>query len=136
MSRHLGQEYVLSLVREKFWLIKARSGVPKVLRDCATYKRVYAKPSVQTMANLSVERVLPNEPPFSHVGVDYFGPLCINVGLCRVKRYCCLFTCLSTRTIHIEVSSNLETDSFINALQRFVCRRGLPVDILQSDRFC
>ena len=49
-----------------------------------------------------------------------------------VKRYGCIFTCLRIRAIHIEVIQSLDTDSFINALQRFICRRGEPKE-LRSD---
>ena len=50
----------------------------------------------------------------------------------EVKRYGCIFTCLTTRAVHNEVSFTLDTDSFINALQRFVARRGQP-KIIRSD---
>ncbi|CAB3981867.1 PREDICTED: uncharacterized protein LOC107341021, partial [Paramuricea clavata] len=42
------------------------------------------------------------------------------------KRYICLFTCLVTRAVHLEVAFSLETDSLIMYLQRFVARRGNP----------
>ena len=29
------------------------------------------------MADLPKDRVTPNEPPFTYVGVDYFGPLVV-----------------------------------------------------------
>jgi hypothetical protein len=49
-----------------------------------------------------------------------------------VKRYGVLFTCLVTRAIHIEVAHSLDTESFINALRRFIARRGKP-DEIRSD---
>lgn len=129
VSGHAGREYVLSLIQERFWLIRARSSVRKMPRECLTCKRLFCKPEVQKMADLPHDRVTPSKPPFTFVGVDYFGPVMIKVGRSQVKRYGCIFTCLAIRAIHIEVSSTLETDSFINALQRFVSRRGLPEEI-------
>ena len=39
------------------------------------------------------------------------------------------FTCLVLRAIHIEVSHTLDTSSFINALRRFIARRGAVIEI-------
>jgi len=58
-----------------------------------------------------------------------FGPFIVKRGRSELKRYGCLFTCLAIRAVHIEVVQSLETDSFIQALQRFICRRGQPTVI-------
>ena len=84
------------------------------------------------MADLPKERITPS-PPFTYSGVDYFGPFYIKQGRKDVKRYGVLFTCLASRAVHIETADTLETDSFINALRRFVARRG-PVREVRSDQ--
>ena len=63
-------------------------------------------------------------PPFTHTGTDLFGPFYVRNGRKECKRYGVIFTCLACRAIHIEVAFTLETDSFINALRRFIARRG------------
>ena len=78
------------------------------------------------------DRVTPGEPAFTSVGIDYFGPIAVKRGRGREKRYGCLFTCLSSRAVHIDVAESLDTDSFLNCLQRFIARRGLP-DLIRSD---
>ena len=82
----------------------------------------------QIMANLPISR-LSIEPPFTYCGVDLFGPLLVKEGRKELKRYGVLFTCLSLRAVHIEVASSLETDSFLQALRRFVARRGAVREI-------
>ena len=72
------------------------------------------------------------KPPFTYVGVDCFSPFLVRRGRSVVKRYGVLFTCLVTRAIHIEVAHSLDTESFINALRRFIARRGKP-DEIRSD---
>ena len=48
------------------------------------------------------------------------------------KRNGCLFTCLVTRGVHLEVAHSLSTDSFIMCLPRFIARRGKPA-VIYSD---
>ena len=83
------------------------------------------------MAELPKDRLTP-APPFTFTGVDFFGPYLIKEGRKELKRYGCLFTCLVSRAIHIETANSLETDSFIQALRRFISRRG-PVREIRSD---
>ena len=85
------------------------------------------------MVNFPKERLIPDKPPFTFVGVDYFGLIDVRQGRPLVKRYRCLFTCLTMRVVHIEVAHFLDTDSMINALRRFISIRGCPEQI-RSDR--
>ena len=125
-SRHSGTEHVLSLVRQQYWIVNGRTLVKRVLRQCVPCRRLKGKPCSQRMADLPADRLCPEEPPFTYVGIDCFGPFYVKRGRSREKRYGCLFTCLAIRAIHLEVLHSLEADSFINALVRFGARRGYP----------
>jgi hypothetical protein len=129
LSGHSGREHVLALIRQRFWIISGRTAVGRVLSKCYDCRRRTAPPSMQRMADLPKDRVTPNRPPFTFVGVDYFGPFMVTRGRSLVKRYGCVFTCLTTRAIHIEVAHSMDTSSFINALLRFTSRRGNPEEI-------
>ena len=129
---HMGQESVLSALRERYWIIKGRSAVRKVITRCLECQKKRCKPGKQLMADLPKDRVTPYKPPFTAVGVDYFGPLEVKQRRSRVKRYGCIFTCLAVRAVHIEIAHSLDTDSMINALRRFISIRGCP-EIIRSD---
>ena len=70
---------------------------------------------------------------FTNVRVDYFGPFNVKIGRRNEKRWCCLFTCLTVRVVHIEVVTNLDTDSCLNAILRFIARRGKPSTIISDN---
>ena len=81
------------------------------------------------MASVPEDRITPSKPPFTYVGVDCFGPFEACRGRSNIKRYGVLFTCLVVRAVHIEVAHSLDTESFINALRRFIARRGQPEEM-------
>ena len=62
-----------------------------------------------------------------------FGPLEVKQGRSHAKRYGCLFTCLVTGAVHIEIAYSLDTDSMINATRRFISVHGYPEQI-RSDQ--
>ena len=130
---HQGVECTLSYLREHFWITKARSRIKRLISTCVTCKKLRGKPLVQKMADLPEVRVQCDKPPFNAVGIDCFGPFYVRIGRSEVKRYGCLFTCLSTRAIHLEKLCYMNTDSFINALRRFISRRGSPAKIYSDN---
>ena len=91
------------------------------------------------MADLPPERLSYLQPPFSFTGVDYFGPVTVKRGYRtrslsgHNKKYVCLFTCLTFRTIHLELCEDMSTDSFIMTLRRFMSRRGYPLKTMSDN---
>ena len=124
INGHCGQNHLMALLREKYWIIRANGIVKRVIRKCVHCKMLSLKPMTQEMASLPSIRVSSTDPVFTYTGADCFGPFLIKQGRSEVKKYGLIFTCLSVRAVHIEILDTLETDSFINALRRFVARRG------------
>ena len=129
---HSGLNHTLSLVTQHYWIVKGTSAVKRILRQCAHCRLRNAKPGQQIMAELPRQRLGLEMHPFTFTGVDFFGPFLVRYKRSEVKRYGCLFTCLTTRAVHLELAEDLSTDAFINVLRRFVCRRG-PVTNIYSD---
>ena len=129
---HVGALHTLSSLRERFWIIRGHSTVKKVIRECFHCRRWYSKPVEQLMASIPDERMMAYEPPFTAVGIDYFGPFLVKRGRSTEKRYGCIFTCLTIRAVHLEVAHSLDMDSFLLTFLRFVARRRCP-KIVYSD---
>ena len=129
---HMGRNAVLAQLRKKYWIPKAGALIKRILSRCVVCRRYRVTACKQKMSDLPSERVVADKPPFAHTGMDYFGPIDIKRGRSVVKRYGVIFTCMNSRAIHLEVAHSLNTDSCVNAIRRFVARRG-SVESIRSD---
>ena len=73
------------------------------------------------------------QKPFATTGVDYFGPLEVKLLRRTMKSWCCMFTCLVTRAVHIEVVNSLDTEACLAAITRFIARRGRPATMISDN---
>lgn len=124
---HTGHNTTHYLILQRFWILSAKRVIRKCLSKCIKCFKTQPKSLEPYMSDLPVYRV--NQvKPFSIVGVDFGGPFRIKLGQHRGakmdKAYLCLFVCLATKAVHLEVVSTLSADGFIAALRRFVARRG------------
>jgi len=107
-----------------------------VIRSCVTCRRLEGHSyDPVPPPDLPVERVS-EDPPFSHVGVDFAGPLYIRAKQAedeQEKVYVCLFTCTATRAVHLELTRDIGVDTFLLDLHRFAARRGFPATITSDN---
>ena len=129
---HSGRGITLNEVRSRYWIINANSAVRNYISTCVQCRKLRASKGEQKMADLPKDSLI-SAAPFTYCGVDYFGHCLVKEGRKELKRYGVLFTCLSSRAIHLESANSLETDSFLNALRRFIARRG-PVRQIRSNQ--
>ncbi|XP_055613292.1 uncharacterized protein LOC129759791 [Uranotaenia lowii] len=122
---HAGCQLLLSTIRLKFWPLGGRDLCRKVIHKCLICFR--AKPNLQQqfMSQLPKTRITISKP-FTNTGVDYFGPVYIRQGFRKgpVKAYVAVFVCFATKAVHLELVSDQSTPRFIQALRRFIARRG------------
>ena len=133
-NRHAGVNHVLADTRTRFWIVNGREAVKAHGRGCLFCNKRRAKPAIQVMAPLPEARVRVPLRAFSHCGVDLFGTFHTRVGRrATAKRYGCIFTCLSTRAVHLEMVNSLEADSFLLAFSRIAVRRGRPLEVTSDN---
>lgn len=133
---HSGLETIVNEIRQSLWLVKLRSSIKNVLKNCPKCKINKAKPAAPSTGDLPHARLAHHARPFTFTGLDYFGPMSVTVGRHKEKRYGALFTCMTSRAIHIELVYSLSADSAIAALRRFICRRGYPKEIWSDNATC
>ncbi|KRX86447.1 hypothetical protein T4E_10538 [Trichinella pseudospiralis] len=131
---HAGTTHTLAILRQQYWVLKGRTQVKKVIRHCFACRRAVARPIQPRMAALPSSRVV-EAAAFAHTGMDFAGPLLIRVGKrATSKCYVCLFTCMASRAVHLELVPQMTTARVMQALRRFIARRGRP-ETIQSDNF-
>ena len=94
-----------------------------------------ARTAEQIMAPLPEVRTKTPLRAFARCSVDYGGSYLTKQGRgqTRHKRYMCLFTCLLTHAVHLEMSYALDADSFLNSFSRMASRRGLPIEMVSDN---
>ena len=137
-TKHQGRHLTEGAIRSGgYWIIGAKKLISSLVHKCVVCRKLRGKTEHQITAELPTDRVAPG-PPFSYVGVDVFGPWQIvsrrtRGGTAQSKRWAVLFTCMTTRAVHIEVIEEMSSSSFINALRRFISLRGNVIQF-RSDR--
>ena len=119
---HQGVDYLRAGVQRKYGILKLRSVLRSIHSRCIFCRKRRAQTITPLMSDLPKERLSPQSPVFWNTGVDYFGPFHVFVLRSTEKRWCFLFTCLTTRAIHIEIVSSMDTSSCIMKIERFITR--------------
>lgn len=128
--KHCPPEQLLNEVRQKFWPVSGRREAHKVTKKCI---RCFCfNPTIPNviMGDLPRERVQGYIRPITFADVDYAGSFQVRESRRRgrvhiSKGYVAVFTCFNTKAVHLELVTELTTQAFFAALQRFTARRGI-----------
>ena len=135
-SLHGGYQLTLRNLRTTYWIVKGPQAMKRVITRFVICKRYNAHIGNQLMGDFPKKRVTPAFL-FENAGVDYAGPFKVRLskskGRITTKGYACIFLCMSTKAVHIEVVEDYTSDAFIAAFSRFTSRR-CHCATLQSDQ--
>lgn len=129
---HSGVRSTLAKLRTKYWIPKGRQEVKKIISACLVCKKWNCKPCSKPQQAALPEFRVTRAAPFQNSGVDFAGPLFVKGKTGMDKVYVALFTCCTTRAVHLELVQDLTAATFLRCLRRFASRRGTP-QILVSD---
>ncbi len=133
---HTGSQHTLAEIQQKYKIIRGMNLVRKTVRSCITCRRKRAKPTTQLMAPLPDFRFPQHRTdPFAATALDAAGPFYTreNKGDGTKKVYFALFTCLVYRAVHLEPLFSMTAASFLQALDRFCARRGVPARVISDN---
>jgi hypothetical protein len=106
----------------------ARSAVRAVVARCGPCRRFRALACRGPEGPLPPHRAEYHRP-FLTSGADFLGPLYVNGS----KRYVLLFTCDTTRAVHLELTASMGEADTVLAVRRFLALRGTPQRILTDN---
>ena len=147
---HAGINHTLISLRDQYWVIRSRQLVRSIVKSCFICRKYNPVRLKVQQAPIPGDRIIQTEP-FEVIGVDFTGPLLVYQGIPKIKKdpelnlkmlsydgvpckkmYICLYTCAVTRAVHLELTWDLTTESFINSFRRFTSTRGM-VRVIYSD---
>ncbi|CAG9126253.1 unnamed protein product [Plutella xylostella] len=133
---HAAPQALLYTLRETWWPVRGRDAARRTVHRCARCARLRAKPLTPLMGNLPSERISPGFA-FINTGVDYMGPVYIlnrkGRGAQTVKAYVCIFVCMATRAVNLELVGDLSTEAYLLALKRHISRYSKPNTIFSDN---
>ena len=119
LAGHAGPLYTLMQTRQQFWIIFGNGSVKHYITDCGECALQRAKPVRQILSDLPSFRVIRANKPFYICGTYLLGPIMYRQGRSDCKAWGLLFTCLSTRYLHVEIVTALDLNNFLLAFSRF-----------------
>ena len=112
-----------------YWVHHASAFIRKM--KCVTCRRFSTRPFTTPEGGLPTFRTTPQRC-FQSTGIDHFGPLLLK-GSPPQKCWVLLFSCATTRAIHLEMVDGLDTETTARGIQRFAARRGMPTFFLSDN---
>ena len=134
---HREVDTTVTFVRNDLWVVKARkiaSGIDARCKFCLVKRNKLASQQMGTLPSFRTEV----SPSFSVTCMDLFGPYeirddCVKKGPRIYKKvYGVLFTCASTRAVHLDIAVDYSTESILHTLRRLLALRG-DVRLIISD---
>ncbi|XP_028415551.1 uncharacterized protein LOC114538623 [Dendronephthya gigantea] len=107
------------------------------MSKCVICRRLEGPPYGNPEAPPLPEFRLSNELAFSKIGVDYAGPMYVKDMYSQSKDmhkvYISLYTCASSRALHLDLVPDMTSEAFVRSLERFIGRRGIPALIISDN---
>lgn len=137
LTLHGGPRLTANQIRQNYWILNVRNFARHFIFKCTICFAHKPKTLTQQMGALPFPRVNDRSRPFAATIVDYAGPFHIKAsnfrGVKSYKGYVAIFTCMSTKAVHLEAAGDMTSQTFLHAFERFIARRGYCHDIYSDN---
>lgn len=140
VTMHGGLSVNKAYLRQRFWFPRIGMAIRQYTHRCPTCIRYSKTSAEQIMGQLPSVRVSPAEP-FSRVGVDFAGPFEIRKSMGKmlplrkaaqqdyrkpntIKAWIVVYVCLVTKAVHLDVTTGLTVEEFLETFAKMTSRRG------------
>ena len=123
---HRSVAQTLAKSRSWVWIVRAKDLAKRVVNKCMVCRKQKKQLQGQQMAMLR-EEALVQCPPWTHVSLDYAGPIMIRGEVnarSRGKGWILVFVCQNTKAVCLLVTSGYDTASFLIKYEEFRARYG------------
>ena len=131
---HLGVANTMANIRNEWWIPRLRSKVKKVINQCNTCKIFSTKPYGSTTTAAMPSFRTEDGQPLKTTGVDFASPLDYKITKKeRGKCYVLIFTCATSRVVHLELMKSQTEEEFQRKLNSFITRKTRPRLIISDN---
>ena len=127
--KHSGVKATLTEIRSKYWIVRARQYVRRLIHKCTVCRRQegssYIPPDPPALPAFRITQ----DHPFTYTGVDFAGPLYVKQSNRMEKVYMVIYTCAVSRAVHLDIVNDMTAEAFIRSFRRFTARRGIPREV-------
>ena len=131
-NHHQSVDFLRAVIQLESVVLWLRTTLRSIEHYSVLCRKQKGKVITPMMADLLLERLGYRQPPFANCGVDYFSPFHVAIRRSSEKRWGFLFTCMTTRAVHLEAVPSMDTSSCVMGIERFIARRGTP-SVIWSD---
>ena len=131
---HRGTVSTLARSREKVWVVKGRRLAKKVCEECLICRREAKKLIGQQMSLIRKEQ-LQVSPPFTHVCLDFAGPIKVTDQVSKrktLKVWVLIYSCVATKAVIFLATPGYSTQDFLCKHDEFTARVGRPRTIVSD----
>jgi hypothetical protein len=133
-NKHSLKNSVVANIMKRFHIPHIKWIVNQTIKTkCLNCRQEAAKPEPPQLGDLPAVRLAHHTSAFVYSMVDIAGPIVVNIyRTITAKRYIFVYSCLTTRAIHLELLEHIDSDSTLRALSNTFNLRG-AAKIIYSD---